>query len=204
MAAAAAGAVLVGAGVVAGSGTAGAVYVSPVTAEQTVENISVVRGGLGDVYGLGARPAVRIGGDITFTTTFSVREGDERLVTRIADHGPAGFEYVPGSATVEYRDASGAIQRESVTPEVGAGAVTVRAPGTGWPLSAAPAKGVVLTVTYRAPLLSIPSEVDGGGVTFDVAGRGEGMGWTAMGLPVDVNLPSSVDSLGSSSFIFGS
>lgn len=33
-----------------------------------------------------------------------------------------------------------------------------------------------LPVTYRAPLLMSPSEVDGGEVTFDVAGLGQNLG----------------------------
>jgi hypothetical protein len=101
-----------------------------------------------------------------------------------------------GVVPVTICDAAGGHHSETVTPEVGANTVMWRAPGTGWSLGWAS-----LSVTYRAPQLAIPSTVDGGGATFDVAGLGDNLGWKSMGLPVIVTLPKSIDSAGSSALV---
>ncbi|MGW0173904.1 hypothetical protein ACWDUM_08655 [Rhodococcus sp. NPDC003322] len=191
-------ALAVGVGVVAGAGTSSAIYIAPQqggAVTKSVENIDVSRYAVGEPYGLGGGAAqVSIGGEVTFVTSFRVKSGEERLVTRITEHAPAGFEYVPGSATFGYYDAAGVVRNEPVTPEVGAGTLTWRAPAAGWSTD-----GISLSVTYRVPLFTIPSIVEGGGVTFDVAGLGENVGWPTMGPDVNVNLPSNIDFMGSTS-----
>ncbi|MGW0041451.1 hypothetical protein [Rhodococcus sp. NPDC003348] len=187
-------ALAVGVGVVAGAGSSSAVAMGPTFVDETVENISVSRYAWGEPYGLGGGAQVSIGGEVTFVTSFRVKSGDERLVTRITEHAPAGFEYVPGSATFGYYDAAGVVRNEPVTPEVGAGTLTWRAPAAGWSTD-----GISLSVTYRVPMFTIPSIVEGGGVTFDVEGLGENMGWPTMGPDVNVNLPSNIDFMGSTS-----
>ncbi|MGW0041455.1 hypothetical protein [Rhodococcus sp. NPDC003348] len=190
-------ALAVGVGVVAGAGTASAsgIFDMGVSLQhETVENILVERYAWGKPTGTIAKGTmVRAGDEIVFTTSFRlVGEPDERLVTRITEHGPDGFEYVPGSATLTAADAAGVDYSETVTPEVGADGITWRAPGAGWSLG-----NVNISVRYRAPQVVIPSRVKGGGVTFDVAGLGENLGWPKMGPSVLVYLPESVDPSGS-------
>lgn len=188
-------ALAVGVGVVAGAGTSSAADTlcgssegfRPAYVTEAVENTEVLRTWEGESRGF-CDAVASVKGTVEFDTRVRAVAGEDQFVTRITNHGPAGFEYV--SASLMYRDAAGAYYGETVTPEVSAGTVTYRAPGAGWLLDSGGHWSVVLRVTYRAPMGTIPfSRVDGGGVTFDVVGIGENLGSPTMGPDVSINLP---------------
>lgn len=200
-AAVAAAVLLVGVGVAAGSGVATADQASGfANVRKTFENIDV------EWFGPGSRMEgsayVQAGQEIRFQTMVRVREGAERVLTRITSHGPAGFEYVPGSAQLSVYGPEGT-PPGSVTQEIGPGTVSVAAPEDGWLLT--PTGGTInLFVTYRAPQ-KIPTGTEfRTGVTFDVAGHEGSVGWPDMGKvtivadPDPFGLGSLADPFGSS------
>ncbi|MFG1783927.1 hypothetical protein ACGFIU_15940 [Rhodococcus oryzae] len=191
---------LLAGGIAVGSGTAVASQPDGYTdVYNTVENIHVSKRS-GPSYSHPRKVYIPAGGEITISNSFNMVDGPEQRLTRITDHGPAGFEYVPGSAKVR-ADGTEAVP---ATLEVGDGSVSVTAPGAGWLLAPGdpalpnPAR-VSFSVTYRAPQ-SAPTGVlfdfgslDAGsdtGVTFDVAGHEGSLGWNTMGLRVIIGTES--------------
>ncbi|MFC9789417.1 hypothetical protein [Rhodococcus sp. NPDC127528] len=193
-------ALLVG-GLAVGSGTAAA-SIGDNNIYRTAENVTVTKYASHFADGV-VNPWYVPAGDVeTIHNRFTVAEGHERLLTRITDHGPAGFTYVPGSATIRIGYADNTSQSERITPEVGPGTVSVAAPGAGWSV---PLGGyVIFSVEYRAPLTAPSGTMSGSGVTFDVAGHEGSLGWNPMGLNFIIGSRPVAPKPGSSELGFGS
>ncbi|SDE53550.1 hypothetical protein [Rhodococcus tukisamuensis] len=191
-------------GLAVGSGTAAANQdtTSGPAVSKSFENIDVLKGAAGQP---GTTLYVAPGEEFTIHNSFRVQDGDERILTRITDHAPAGLEYVPGSAKLAIVGGDPNVPYLSyevipTTPEVGSGTVSVVAPGAGW--SVAPGAGhgwIEFRVTYRVPQSAQIGAVFDTGVTFDVAGHEGGLGWNPIGLSVAIAAGSgSSDGFGSS------
>ncbi|WP_027503570.1 hypothetical protein [Rhodococcus sp. UNC363MFTsu5.1] len=184
------------------AGTAAAAMRDP-GITRTVENITVEKtvetryGGTWDVF-------VPAGEVVRTDNRFWVTEGPERLFTRITDHGPDGFTYVPGSATLRIVRADYTSELIPIAPSVGSGTVSVVAPGAGWSI---PSRGsIIFSAEYRAPLNAPNGTESDSGVTFDVAGHEGSLGWDRMGLNFIIGSPPVLPEpgRGSSELGFGS
>lgn len=195
---------LLAGGLAVGSGTAVANQdtSSGPAVSKSFENIDVLKGAAGQP---GTTLYVAPGEEFTIHNTFRVQDGDERFLTRITDHAPAGLEYVPGGTELAIVGGNPNVPYVSyelipTTPEVGSGTVSVVAPGAGW--SVAPGAGhgwIDFRVTYRVPKSAQIGAVFNSGVTFDVAGHEGSLGWNPIGLKVAVAYGSgSSDGFGSS------
>jgi hypothetical protein len=189
-------------GLLAGAGTAvGAQYDGNVEVAGTVENIHVLKQ-TGGGRTPGSKTAyVRPGSSITIKNRFHIEDGPERFLTRITDHAPAGFEYVPGSARLSIGITNPWSSEDiPIVPEVAPGAISVVAPGGGWSLDSGDPEVVwnhsfvEFSVTYRAPQDAPGGAPSTTGVTFDVAGGPTNVGWTSTGLRVGVGDPSTSNS----------
>ncbi|MFD1812655.1 hypothetical protein [Rhodococcus gannanensis] len=114
---------------------------------------------------------------------FLTREGDDRILTRVTDHVPAGFEFV--GATLAIRGGDLSYQLIPVTPEVGAGVVTVVASGAGWSVPST-AGWLEFVVTYRVPQTAPYGAVYDTGTSFDLAGGDDSVNWNPSGLQVRI------------------
>ncbi|TQF74574.1 hypothetical protein FK531_00185 [Rhodococcus spelaei] len=162
----------------------------PHSATKKTDNISVTKKVVGD-------GTVAPGQKVTYRTVISVPSGVDRLVNKITDFHPAGFEYVEGSAKINAWNVIGGQKETAVKPTVNAAdnSVSVTEPFVGWLTSSIEAKTVTLEVSYLVPSSAKAGTALDSGVTFDVLGFLATQKFNPMGVFVtvrDANLVESV------------